>query len=90
MERLRSIDQLVDGATYELPTGQHVHAAQTAGGVVWTLRSPQERRVYGIVPAGTIYLISDADASSDHRRPAGDDGFAALTGWSVRNLRPVD
>jgi hypothetical protein len=39
MEWLWSIDQLVDGGMYELPTGQQVRAAQTPGGVVWTLHS---------------------------------------------------
>jgi hypothetical protein len=89
MERLTSIDQLVFGASFMLPTGHRVIAERAPGGAVWALSSAQERRVYGIDAAGRLRLVFYEDVHGDRCRVTGDDGQGGPTPFTVQDLWPV-
>jgi hypothetical protein len=89
MGLIRSTADLVQGAIYELPDGRPVVAAASSGTVVCALLNPPAGRVYGIDPAERVRQVYRVATAGVWCRVVSEDGYGALTGFTVQDLRPV-
>jgi len=57
MNRVSTIDDVVVGAVYALPSGQRVRAQRGPGGLAWLLPAVDGQRVYSVDPRGGVWFI---------------------------------
>ena len=85
-----TINDLREGALYELPNGDRVRTARMAGGMMWFLTAFEVKRSYALDPAGAVRLILYVDAAGVRRRVFGNDGYGNVTDFIVGDLRSVE
>ena len=85
----RSPDELVQGALYELPTGERVRAERSPGGLVWFLATVDSQRSYVIDPAGALRVVLVTDAAGVQQPVPGEDGQGSITDFLMGDLRRV-
>jgi hypothetical protein len=82
-------NRLINGALYDLPSGERVRAERSPGGLVWFLAAVDTTRSYVVDHDGALRVILVTDAAGVQQPVPGEDGRGRITDFLVDDLRRV-